>query len=90
MFNDVSHKMSVGISCHQVKSTVNGIPAFRYGCSHEKIARADYIALMSSQHENFTVADSGLHLNSKWPYMAASPDGVVECSCCDLGASEIK
>ena len=45
---------------------------------------------MRAYHENFSVVDSGLRLNPKWPYMGATPDGVVMCSCHGSGACEIK
>lgn len=41
-------------------------------------------------HEGFSCMDSGLWLNSKWPYMGASPDGVVSCDCHGTGVCEIK
>ena len=37
-----------------------------------------------------TVSESGLWLNSQWPYMGASPDGIVVCSCHGTGVCEIK
>ena len=41
-------------------------------------------------HCAFTVNESGLFLNTKWPYLDASPDGVVTCRCCSKGVVEIK
>ena len=41
-------------------------------------------------HENFQVLDSGLVLNPEWPFIGASPDGVIECSCCGKEVLEIK
>jgi len=34
--------------------------------------------------------ESGLFLNPKWPYLGASPDGIVTCRCCTQGVVEIK
>ncbi len=34
--------------------------------------------------------ESGLWLNPKWPYMGASPDGIVTCDCHGTGICEIK
>ena len=62
----------------------------RYGCKHEAEARKEYEKQMQAYHENFSVVDSGLRLNPKWPYMGATPDGVVMCSCHGSGACEIK
>lgn len=45
---------------------------------------------MQEEHDNFAVIESGLRLNAKWPYLGASPDGVVICKCHGSGACEIK
>lgn len=37
-----------------------------------------------------TLRQAGLHINPKWPYLGASPDGVLNCSCCGDGIVEIK
>jgi len=36
------------------------------------------------------VSNSGLVINPQWPYIGASPDGIVECDCCGKGVLEIK
>lgn len=46
--------------------------------------------MMSSQHSNFTVTQSGLHVSVEYPFLGASPDGIVSCSCCGTGLLEIK
>lgn len=63
---------------------------FRWGCNHEKKARDYYVKIMTEHHESFTVADSGLLINPKWPHLGASPDGVVLCDCCGEGLCEVK
>ena len=45
---------------------------------------------MKVHHTNFTVSSSGLVLNPKWPHLGASPDGIVNCSCCGRGVLEVK
>ena len=45
---------------------------------------------MCQQHEAFSISDSGLRVNLKWPFIGATPDGVVMCECCGTGACEIK
>lgn len=64
--------------------------SYRYGCNHESIARKKYNSVMCQQHEAFSVCDSGLRVNLKWPFMGATPDGLVMCECCGTGACEIK
>lgn len=45
---------------------------------------------MESVHENFQIFDSGLLINRDFPYLGASPDGIVSCDCCGIGLCEIK
>ncbi len=63
---------------------------FRYGFKHEADAGKKYENIMCQQHEMFSVCDCGLRINLKWPFMGASPDGLVMCQCCGTGACEIK
>ena len=64
--------------------------ATSWGCKHEKQAREVYTKRMLKNHHEFSVADSGLSLNPKWPHLGASPDGVINCQCCSKGVMEIK
>ena len=57
------------------------------GCKHEAAACKHY---MSVKHQNFSVNSSGLVINPDWPHLGASPDGIVNCSCCGQGTLEIK
>lgn len=61
-----------------------------YGCKHEKQAKERYCANIKKRHTKFEVHDSGLVLNPKWPYIGASPDGIISCECCGRGTLEIK
>ena len=36
------------------------------------------------------VAGSGLVINPWWPFVAATPDGIVDYKCCGKGVLEIK
>lgn len=64
--------------------------ATQWGCQHEATALDKYKSLHSYSHQNFALKSSGLVLNPDWPHLGASPDGVVECSCCGRGVVEIK
>ena len=66
------------------------IPALKWGRENEDIARQDYVARMKGQHINFCVHNCGLVINVDFPYLGASPDGVVYCECCGKGLIEIK
>ncbi|XP_027140221.1 uncharacterized protein LOC113746909 isoform X1 [Larimichthys crocea] len=61
-----------------------------YGNKHEGQARRAYERMMTQEHEGFSCMDSGLWVNPKWPYMGASPDGMVACNCHGNGICEIK
>ena len=60
-----------------------------WGCKHEKAAHDQYTKATWEKHVDFEVKDSGLVINPKWPFIGASPDGVVSCQCCGKGALEI-
>jgi len=38
-----------------------------------------------SKHQNFQCSDAGLFIDVDRPYLGASPDGLVNCSCCGGG-----
>ena len=64
--------------------------ATTWGFKHEKHARDYYCKLMVGSHSAFEVNEAGLSLSTKWPFLGASPDGVVNCHCCGKGVLEIK
>ena len=64
--------------------------ACAYGCKHETEARQEYKYQMQTTHKSFTITDLGFVLDPMYPFMGASPDGLVNCSCCGSGVVEIK
>ena len=48
-----------------------------------------YVKSMSSHHR-FSVSDCGCFLNSKWPHIGASLDGVTNRECCGKEVVEIR
>ena len=75
------------MGCDVIKEN---IPALNYGKEYEPIAKEKYAALMNCNHKEFTVTESGLFVDSARPYLGASPDLFVHCTCCGAGLSEIK
>lgn len=70
---------------------VGHIPAaIAWGVKNEDVAREMFVAEESIRHDNLTVSKSGLIASTEWLYLGASPDGVVECSCCGKRVLEIK
>ena len=63
---------------------------FRWGCEHELKARKMYEAYATQQHQDLSVCDAGLHIDPSRPYLGASPDALLSCSCCGDGILEIK
>lgn len=63
---------------------------YRWGCTHEKSAIDAYTQNTTSRHQNFTVSEVGLFLNETTPFIGASPDGLIEWTCCGKGTLEIK
>ena len=68
--------------CYPSKSRFS-TKATDYGSKHEKVARGILIEYLSNIDENISVRDSGLFRSDVYPYLGASPDGILECSCCE-------
>ena len=61
-----------------------------WGCEHERVARTKYNSMYSSIHQEFTVKESGFFIHPGYPFIGASPDGLISCLCCGDGLCEIK
>ena len=57
--------------------------ATSWGCNHEQTARDAYVTSKKKEHKNFSVRTCGLFIHPSYPYLGASPDGVITCTCCD-------
>ena len=49
-----------------------------------------YKSLSIDIHHDFKIFDCGLFISEDYPFLGASPDGLVSCSCCSDGVCEIK
>ena len=65
-------------------------PPVEWGVTNEPLAREEYKRISQFNHTSFEVDASGLVVNPTYPYLGASPDGLVSCSCCGEGLLEIK
>lgn len=72
------------------RSTFRGNSHTEYGRQCEPVAKSHYRALMRIQHKSFQLTDSGLIVSKELPFLGASPDGLVSCSCHGPGLLEIK
>ena len=85
---------------HPASSTVKSIMQYnnvnittqgmKYGKESEPKAFKQFHEDMEVKHTNFTVENTGLHVNEKFPYIGASPDGLTNCDCHGKGVLEIK
>ncbi len=64
--------------------------ATSWGCEHEESARKSYIEIAKRRHNKLESSQCGLVISTSFPYMGASPDGIVNCECCGNGVVEIK
>ena len=64
--------------------------ACEYGQQHEADALHIYSDNMKSTHPFFELQKSGLVLDTENPFIGASPDGIISCSCCGKGVVEVK
>ena len=61
-----------------------------WGLENEKRALQEYCAQAKTSHGCFTFSESGLVVNPLLPYLGATPDGIVHCTCCGKGVVEAK
>lgn len=64
--------------------------ATKYGKDMEKVAYSMYVTKVRHSHKKFVPSSCGLFISKEFPFLAASPDGKVECLCCGKGLLEIK
>eukprot|EP00118_Oscarella_pearsei_P021719 m.246173 g.246173 ORF g.246173 m.246173 type:complete len:368 (+) comp40259_c1_seq1:486-1589(+) len=72
------------------ESTNFSTEATVWGRSQEKTALKQYEKETQKNHCNFAVKNSGLVIHPDYPHLGATPDGLVNCSCCGFGVIEIK
>ena len=65
-------------------------PSLQWGIENESIAHEAYLDAVSDTHSDFHCHPTGLHINTDYPHLGASPDGIVDCDCCGEGLLEIK
>ena len=72
-------------------SKYSKLPAqLQYGRENESEARKEYNKLMTTIHTNVKLHASGLQVCTKHPCIAASPDNIRSCKCCEPGIVEFK
>ena len=59
--------------------------ACEYGIKEEKVARNLLWIYLNTLHQDCQIRDCGLFRSCEYPFLGASPDGIMECSCCTVG-----
>ena len=65
-------------------------PALVYGRENECNGVMAFIKNIKSKHHNLMVTQAGLKLDPIHPFIGASVDGIITCSCCEPAILEVK
>jgi hypothetical protein len=57
------------------RTSIDHVPAIKYGRANEKTARTLFFTLESQKHRNLKVEQCGLFVKSDRPHISGSPDG---------------
>jgi len=58
--------------------------------TNESNARREYLSLSSLEHTHLDVKLCGLFVDTRHPYLGATPDGFISGACCGEGLLEIE
>ena len=56
--------------------------ATKWGCDNKAVARKFYYECMEYSHSKYCCQESGLRIHEEYQFLAATPDGIIECECC--------
>ena len=86
-----TYPKSIITSIMQYSGNIDHVPALRWGRENEDRAREAYTTRIQLEHQGVCVRCCGLVVNPKYPFLGASPDGILSCTCCsDTVLVEIK
>ena len=74
----------------QYQTLSPNILALCWGRNNEDKAIRDYKTEMVQNHGDFKMHTAGLLISTNYPFLGATPDGVVSCSYCGSGLLEVK
>ena len=69
---------------------ISHIDAIQWGKNQERVAKIRYSQIFRENHQNCNIKNCELIIHKSIPYLGASPDGLVCCSCHGEGVLEIK
>ncbi|XP_075550050.1 uncharacterized protein LOC142583458 isoform X1 [Dermacentor variabilis] len=61
-----------------------------WGLEHECDAITSYMSEMKRHHSDFKLLKPTVYLSTQHPYLAATPDAFISCTCCGKGVIEVK
>ena len=100
VMNNVNEKKELGNATHTAVCKVMGyykcsedkLPeSLKWGREREAYALRAFKSLKGKIHPGkFTLNKTGLWISPSHPFLAASPDGLLDCECCDPAVVEVK
>ena len=72
------------------RSSLPSRDSLKWGITQEGTAQSQYKLLSSSMHGHMAIKESGFLVHEAIPFIRASPDGIVSCSCHPPRLLEIK
>lgn len=61
-----------------------------WGCEHESDAVGEFLDSIGMDHQDIKFEESGLVVNKDYPFIGATPDGIIHCSCHGTSLLEVK
>jgi len=61
-----------------------------WGCEHESDAVEEFLDSFAMDHQDVKFKESGLVVNKEYPFLGATPDGIIQCSCHSTSLLEVK
>lgn len=95
LFYDIIHTNIDSPSVSLLKKVMNYETSFScaattWGLANEENALREYFNQVSHTHSNFSLSNSGFVINTAYPHLGSTPDGIVKCDCCGEGTVEVK
>ncbi|XP_038066943.1 uncharacterized protein LOC119736969 [Patiria miniata] len=92
-FMNGSSKRDVSSLCSKMLGLNSFFPtrAMKWGIDHESVALASLKQCLELEgHQSVTLWNVGLYIDPDSPFLGASPDAMVSCTCCGVQCVEVK
>ena len=96
--NTLSKSQSKGANCEITpllvillyQKDISSLSPTKWGIDHEDTAKESFFTEFTKIHNNCKMISCGLFVSKSHPYICASPDALVLCSCCKKACVEVK